>query len=151
MPSTSIADYKPSTPEELWAMMDRAAKRQEEFDRQQKESAHQREEDWKKIEKMFAESNRKIGGLDNTFGELIEHLVVPGVEERFKEIGILFEGIHPNSRIKEGGKLLAEVDLLLQNSESIMVVEVKSKPSTRDVETHRLRLEKLRGYYDRRG
>ncbi|MCL2600996.1 MAG: hypothetical protein FWD88_07430, partial [Treponema sp.] len=159
------ADYKPSTPEELWAILDRGTKRQEEFERRQEdfdrrqaeairrqeEADRQREEDWKKIEKMFTENNKKIGGLDNTLGEIVEHLVVPGTEERFKEMGILFDRISPNSRIKQDGKLIAEVDILLENKDSIMAVEVKSKPSTRDVETHRLRLEKLRGYYDRLG
>jgi len=172
MPSTSIADYKPSTPEELWAILDRGTKRQEEFerrqeefdrrqaeairrkedfDRRQEESARQREEDWKKLENMFAESNNEIGGPDNTLGEIVEHLVAPGVEERFKEMGILFERISSNSRIKQDGKLVAEVDLLLENREIILAVEVKSKPKTRDVETHRLRLEKLRKSYDRFG
>ena len=50
--------------------------------------------------------------------------------------------------MKKDGKLLAEIDLLLENSESVIVVEVKAKPNTRDVEKHRARLEKLRGHYN---
>jgi len=42
------------------------------------------------------------------------------------------------------GRELTEIDLLLENGETIMAVEVKTKPAVKDVEHHIKRLEILR-------
>ena len=174
MATVQTADQTPATPEEIWAILRETAQQQRENERMWKEGIARREAEeakrqveeakrreeyerrweetrkrWDKADQRIDNANEKIGGLDNTFGEIIEHLVAPGIEERFGELGLHFEKVNSNVRIKQDGQRLAEVDLLLENQEIIMAVEVKAKVTTKDVEKHNIRLEKLRGYYDR--
>ena len=157
------------TLEKLWAY--HFASKQdwnERFEQEKAEAAKQREESqarWTRIEEQWAKNeerwnrtderiknaNEKIGGLDNSLWEIVEHLVAPGIEERFLELGIRFDRISPNVQMRENGQRLAEVDLLLEGPEYVLAVEVKSKVRSKDVERHEARLKKLRGHYDRLG
>ena len=95
-------------------------------------------------------SHAQIGGLHNSFGELAEHLVAPGIIERFGELGYRFDGMASQYKIpgKREGSISAEVDLLLENADTVIAVEIKARPShdkTRDDIAHHVRrLEKLR-------
>jgi len=106
---------------------------------------------WEKADRRIEAGNKKLGALENTFGEIVEHLVSPGIEERFRELGLDFELQAKNLRLKEGRNYLAEIDLLLENGENIMAVEVKSKPHVNDMERHAERLARLRNYYGKLG
>jgi hypothetical protein len=44
--------------------------------------------------------------------------------------------------------IVLEVDAFLENGEKVMIVEIKSKPSTRDIDEHLERMDKLRTYAD---
>jgi Holliday junction resolvase-like predicted endonuclease len=48
-----------------------------------------------------------------------------------------------------GRQTLAEIDILLQNTESMAAVEVKSKLLERHIDEHIKRLEVIRGWADR--
>jgi hypothetical protein len=111
----------------------------------------------KQIREINAETNRKmketdkqIGALGNRFGELAEHLVAPGIAEKFNALGFHFNDISAGLReiILDKGRQIAEFDILLENGESSVAVEVKSKPSERDVQDHVRRLEILRRHKD---
>ena len=142
--------------EKVWAMFqesDRqmkevAARQKEEFDlecdRRKEEFDRQKEE----IDRQMKETDRKIGELGNRFGELAEHLVAPGIAERFNALGYHFDAIIPGGyEIRdEQGKGIAEVDMLLENSDCIMAVEVKTRPRIQDIEHHVKRLDILRKY-----
>jgi len=143
------------------------AKWREEDARRREEEAKHREEDrkkWAELWKGFAETkekfdkadrqisntNEKVGGLEKTFGEVVEHLVAPGIEDRLAQYGLVFENVYPNAKVKENRQTLAEIDLLLEGDDALLVVEIKAKVKTGDVEKHAARLEKLRKHYDRR-
>ena len=132
------------TPETIWALL-------QETDRIVKENAEQQkrtEEQMKKTDKQMKRTFKQMGFLSNRFGELAEHLVAPGIHDRFNELGYHFEAISPGGHIIKGenGKSRAEIDLLLENGETIMAVEVKSKPKVKHVEEHIKRLEILRDH-----
>ena len=98
---------------------------------------------------MVKETSRSIGGLNNSFGELAEHLVAPNIKEKFNALGYHFKGIAENQSIgKEQGQTIAEIDILLENSDYIVAVEVKSKPKNADIDNFVRRLEVLRKYKD---
>ena len=140
-----------------------------EFDRRQAELDQKRAEQDRKREEERAQQDRKwaemversdlsmnrlkeeVGRVTNSFGEIVEHLVAPGIEDRFREIGLDFELSGRNLRMKDGKRWLAEIDLLLLNDQSIMAVEVKAKPHIDDIPKHAERLAKLREYHDRHG
>jgi len=102
-------------------------------------------EQMKETDRIVKENARQMGYLNNRFGELAEHLVAPGVADKFNEIGHNFNGIASGGyKIKKNKETIAEIDILLENGESIMAVEVKSRPRIKDIEQHIKRLEILR-------
>ncbi|MCL2293370.1 MAG: hypothetical protein FWC36_00655 [Spirochaetes bacterium] len=120
--------------EDVWAALMENRKQQEETDRQIKELSKQ------------------MGGLHNSFGELAEHLVAPGIIERFNKLGYHFDSVSPKGDrihggriiLDEHGKVKTEIDIILENNDFIIAVEVKSEPKEKDIERHIKRLEILR-------
>jgi hypothetical protein len=99
--------------------------------------------------RVVKETSQSVGGLNNSFGELAEHLVAPNIAEKFNALGYHFKGIGGNQKIKdEQGRIIAEIDILLENGDSIVAVEVKSKPKNADIENFEKRLEILRKFKD---
>ncbi|MDR1054124.1 MAG: hypothetical protein LBL39_08105, partial [Planctomycetaceae bacterium] len=49
---------------------------------------------------------------------------------------------------KKDGRVVTEVDLLLENEETIAIVEVKSKPDQKDIEKHLERMAIVRSFFD---
>ena len=139
------------------------ARRQEEYARRQEEDAKRQaksEQEWAELRRLFdrtdqqiARNNSEMGRLRNSFGEVIEHLVAPGIRERFGDLGMDFSSgkIAANMVVSEAGKDVAEADLWLENGQTILVVEVKAKVKTKDVGKHKERLEKIRSAHDKCG
>jgi len=116
-------------------------KSREEFDRRMKET-----------ERLVKSNGEQIGGLHNSFGELAEHLVAPGIAMRFNELGYHFNiEIPKRFIIKEQGKIKTEIDILLINGECIIAVEVKARvqanKENNDINYHIQRLAILRKYW----
>ena len=103
------------------------------------------------IKEMSRETDRKIGALGNRFGELAEHLVAPNIKEKFKAFGFTFEQMAQGIEITDAqDNLLAEIDILLENGDTAIAVEVKAKPTQKDVDEHGSRMGVLRGRADAR-
>jgi len=102
----------------------------------------------KKTEKIVRRNSKQMGDLHRRFGELAEHLVAPGINRRFNELGYHFGSVSPGGyRIEdEQGKVKTEIDILLENGDTVMAVEVKTRPVVQDVEHHIKRLEILRDH-----
>ncbi|MDR2029204.1 MAG: hypothetical protein LBP93_06675, partial [Treponema sp.] len=103
--------------------------------------------------RQMKETDRKMGELGNRFGELAEHLVAPSIHEKFNALGYHFDAVSPGgTEIKDpGSETYAEIDILLQNTECIVAVEIKSKLREKDVDDHVRRLEILRRWSDKHG
>jgi hypothetical protein len=130
------------------------AERQKETDRQMKETDRamkEAAEQHKETERIVKEVAEQMGGLHRSFGELAEHLVAPGIVARFNELGFHFDSIATKGAkiYDEQGNTRAEIDLLLENGEYLVVIEVKSKPREKDVEHHIRRLEIFREYREK--
>jgi hypothetical protein len=137
---------------------ERMKKSAERFDREMaasKEKADREMAELRELAKenkqMLKENERLIGGLGNSFGQLAEHLVAPGIAGRFNELGYHFGSISPGGMriFGENRNVLAEIDLLLENGENIVAVEVKARPREGDIKQHVRRLEILREYRNR--
>jgi hypothetical protein len=158
--------------EKVWAMFQESDRRMqemsEETDRKIKEVAQQMRETDRKMQDIFQqmrEDNEKthrqmtatdvrFGALDTRFGELAEHLVGPSIMEKFNALGFHFTDISPKRRKIITGKdkqIIAEFDILMENGDSSVCVEIKSKPSERDVKDHVRRLEIFRRHKDTLG
>jgi len=148
---TAIIDRPPPTGEGLtfekvWAMF-------QESDRRREEERKESEERRKEMERFMEELGKQMGDLHNRFGELAEHLVVPSIAQRFNEMGFHFDSVAPGGEkiFDRNGKVIAQTDILLKNSDYIVAIEVKVKPDMEDVPEHINRLGILRDYWTNKG
>ena len=148
----SELNNEPLTFEKVWAMFQETDRQIKEADRKFQESRKQAEEEDRKLREQMKETDRQISKLGNRFGELAEHLVIPGIKEKFKELNFTFEQISQDVAITEAstGRCLAEIDILLENGDTVIAVEVKSKPNQKDADEHINRMEVLRQRADKR-
>ena len=108
-------------------------------------------EQMKETDRRMKETDKRIGDLGNRFGEMVEHMVAPSINEKFNELGFSFDTVSQNIQITDSSKnFLAEIDLLLENGDIAIAVEVKSKPSQKDVDQHIGRMEVLRSRADKK-
>jgi len=135
---------------------EREAKRLKEAEERKKEAEERQKEAekrWKKTERIVEAVSRQMGGLHNSFGEMAEFMVAPGVVDLFNDIGFhITEDVTPNKRIlDEKKRLKAEIDLYMGNGDYIIAVEVKTSLGKNDIEHHRKRLEILREHINKTG
>jgi hypothetical protein len=141
--------------EEIRAIMKETSQYQKETARQMKETEQQwkqeAEQRQKEYEKRQKELDRQLGQLGNRFGELAEHLVAPSIWEKFNELGFTFENSSQDVAMRDSsGNFLAEIDILLENGDTVVAVEVKAKPLQKDIDDHVNRMEILRRRADAR-
>ena len=129
--------------------------RNEAEERQKEDKERKRELDqiFRKTEREIERTTKQMGGLHNSFGDLAEHLVAPGIVKRFNKLGYHFDEVSSGRReiLDEKGKVLTEIDLMLENGEFIIAVEVKSEPKAKDIEHHIGRIEILRKHRNKKG
>ena len=114
---------------------------------EEKQKKHQEEmEELREIQKVINHNISKLGGR---FGEMIEYMVVPNLEKKFREFGYVFNKTHQQTIIRDyTNNIITEADITLENSEKLIIIEVKSKPTTEDIFEHIERMEKIRSYAD---
>jgi hypothetical protein len=142
-----MPNYERLTYEKVWEMFRETDKNYQEIAVSFKETDRKFQE----TDRFIKELGKKTGALDHRFGELAEHLVAPGIAEKFNALGYRFDSISPGGKkiTDEKGKTLAEVDLLLENGDYIVAVEVKARPRQDDIPDHLERLPVLRRHYDK--
>ena len=132
------------------------AERQKETERILKENVRENDrilkENAKENDRLIKDNARKLGKLDARFGEFIEYLVAPNLQNKFRELGLDFPRVGPNYSIKDHkNNVFLEIDFILEDGSKVMLVEVKVKPTIPDVKEHIKRLHKMRAYSDLRG
>ena len=125
-----------------------------ETDRQMKERAAEADRKFQETERLMKERaaetdlmiknlSRRLGDLGNRLGEFVEHMVAPAVVRLFRAQGIDVHEVYPSVEAKRDGEAL-EIDLLVVNDGTLVVVECKSKLTTEHVDEHLVRMEKLK-------
>jgi len=130
----------------VWATLQEIAKMQKENERKMKESSERLDREIKETERIVKRNGKQMGELHRRFGQLAEHLVAPGITKRFNELGYHFNLVATKGvkLYDEHAKIKAEIDLYLENTETSIVVEIKSMPVIKDIEHHEKRLELFR-------
>ena len=134
--------------ETVWAMLQEVAKSQKETDRIIKETAESQKETARQMEKTDRKLERVskiVGGLGSSLGELIETLIAARLWEKFTEYN-LTRAYRRIPIYNENNKAITEVDILLSNTEWVMIVEVKEEVREKDVEHHIKRMELIQQY-----
>ncbi|MDR2446667.1 MAG: hypothetical protein LBD58_05195 [Treponema sp.] len=98
------------------------------------------------------EIQTNMGDVSNRFGELVEHLVIPNIVQKFNALNYHFEDTAKERKFHnpEIGRVEAEFGILLENGKYSVGVEVRAKPNENDITDHISRLEYLRRYKDKR-
>ena len=138
----TLPDYpRGLTFEQVWAAL-------KETDRLQKENALRQKE----TDRQIKEINKRFGDFSNRFGEIAEYMVAPGLQDKFRKMGHTFQKASNHAKFHDYDKsIFFEVDIMLENGDKAILVEVKTKPSTEDVQDHIERLEKMRKYANLHG
>jgi len=143
MEATQTAN--PPSFESVWAILQEVGKKQEELAESQKETDRQMKESAARLDKQ-------LGKLGNRMGEIVEHMVAPNLRQKFIELGLNFPQANQNSDVADyDNNIFLEIDVKLENGDKVMLVEVKTKPTTKDVQDHIKRLKKMRVYADLHG
>jgi hypothetical protein len=129
--------------ETVWAALQEVAERQKETARQIKETDRQ----MKETDRKMKETDKKISDLGDRFGEMVEYMVMPSLVGKFRELGFVFTKAYPHTKIRDDkNNIITEVDITLENGDKVMIVEVKSKPTTKDIKEHIKRMEKVKAH-----
>jgi len=133
---------------DVWRMFQETDRQLKETDRQLKERALETDRRFQETERVIKEDaleTRKrikevtdnIGRLGNRLGEFVEDMVKPGLVRVFQAQGLKVHRTMQNLSCKDdAGRLLAQVDLLVVDSDTAIVVECKSYLSIDDVNDH---------------
>ncbi|MBF0433951.1 MAG: DUF3782 domain-containing protein [Magnetococcales bacterium] len=114
-----------------------------ETNQQMKETDLQMKETDRKIKAV----SRQIGQLGGRLGEFVEGLVAPACKTIFMQRGI---PVHKVSRRMEAdlpNDRHMEIDLFVVNTDTVSLVEVKSKLTTEDVREHMVRLSEFKEFF----
>jgi hypothetical protein len=106
----------------------------------------------KETDRKMKETDRKISSLGSRLGELVEEIIFPNILEKFNKLGYVFGKAAPRVLYQDPqGAYVAEVDILLEDGDTVLAVEVKTNLTENDVQDHLRRMEKLRLYADGHG
>ena len=119
--------------------------------RQMEESQLQIKESQQKAEKIVADLSKNIGGLGNTLGRFTESMFTNELWMKFNELGFPVTRQSNHMKFCNGKKVLAEVDLFIENGEYAIPVEIKTDLSVSHVDDHLERIVTVRNYLDARG
>ncbi|MDR3199785.1 MAG: hypothetical protein LBU34_18110 [Planctomycetaceae bacterium] len=106
----------------------------------------------KETDKQIKETNKKIAELGDRIGQIIEAMVEGNIVQKFNDLDYSFNRYMPHVEFinKELG-ICGEIDFMLENCDTALLVEVKTHLTIPDVKDHIKRLEKYRLYQDATG
>jgi hypothetical protein len=132
----------PLTFESVWAGLQETRQiMNETFDRIERER-----------EKSTAEFNQRLGEYINLFGEVTEYSMAPKLREKFAEFGFDFQKTTRQISIRDSkNDIFLEIDAMLENGDTAMLVEIKAELTVERIKKHVTRLEKMRKYANLRG
>ncbi|NGZ05617.1 MAG: DUF3782 domain-containing protein [Magnetococcales bacterium] len=124
-------------------MVRESRERGAELDRRMQETDRKIQE----VARQMKETDRKLDRLGGRLGEFVEGLVAPACKTLFAQRGI---PVHKVSRrveadLPEGRHM--EIDLFVVNTDSVALVEVKSKLTVDDVREHVRRMDDFKEFF----
>jgi len=142
------------TLDEVWRLFKETDKKWKETDERFKETDKKCKEITEETNRQFRETDKKIkevstaiGNLGNRLGEFVEEMVKPSALKLFQQRGIKVEEIHQNIENSRIEKKHIEIDLLLVNSDDVVVIEVKSKPTISEVKEFINKLKEFKIFF----
>jgi hypothetical protein len=80
------------------------------------------------------------------------HIDLPNLMQKFHEMGFVFERSYKDAVINDRKNHISfKIDITLEGSDKILIIEAKAKPSVKDINGHLERMKKVRQYGDLHG
>lgn len=121
----------------------------QETDRQFKETDLERKktsQELKELGRYLKEVGQRVDGLSSKWGLFVENMVAPACETLFAARGIPVHEVHQRVRRKQKGGRNMEIDILVVNTDAVVLVEVKSTLTVEDVRLHVERLKQFKEF-----
>jgi hypothetical protein len=125
--------------QEIWKLFS-------ETDKKFQETARENRESERRLEKLFKETDVKIGKITGKWSQFVEGLVAPAAVKLFRERGIEVKRIFQRVKAERNGDRM-EIDILAVNTEFAVLIEAKSTLGTDDVNEHIERLAKFKSLF----
>ena len=92
---------------------------------------------------IVAQTNKQVAGLSSRWGEFVENLVKPAAAQLFREQGINVHhtALRVDAQDSQGS---LEIDILVENTNEVVAIEVKSHLEVRDVKRFLQTLERFK-------
>ena len=79
-------------------------------------------------------------------------MIAPNLRDKFRELGLVFPKANQSSDLSDyDNNIFLEVDVMLENGDTAMLVEIKTKLGATHIKDHIERLKKMRKYADLHG
>jgi hypothetical protein len=138
----------------IWAILQEVVAKQKETDRIIKENAESKKEIDQQMKGSSMWSDKQLSKL-GSFNEIGEHIDGSYLMEKFSELGLVFTKAYHDSKIYDNNKVITTVGITLENSEKVMIVDVKYNwtPDNiiEDTKKHIERMNKVRAHADKHG
>ncbi|MBF0139478.1 MAG: DUF3782 domain-containing protein [Magnetococcales bacterium] len=141
--------------QETWQQIREVSAQIKETDRQLQKTDRQLQEtdqQIKETDRLVKEVSRQVGNLGSRWGEFVEGIVAPACETLFVERGIPVHRVSPRVKAKSlDGSRRMEIDLMVVNTDYVILVEVKSRLTAEDVRDHLKRVREFKEFYEGEG
>lgn len=113
------------TLDDIFALFRESEQQRKEYQQAFEERHRIVEQEMEALRKAIEQTNKQVGGLTSRWGEFVENMIKPAAARLFKEQGI---DVHYTAmRVKgDSDRGSMEIDILVENTNEIVVIEVKS-------------------------
>ena len=138
--------------ETIWAILKEVAESQKETSRKMEETDRKMKETdrlQKENAQYMKEVGKRLGDFTNSFGDIVEYMVAPKLQDKFREFGMDFQITSKDIKYHDHkNDIQFQIDIFLQNGDFAMLVEIKATLTISDINKHIERLQKMRKYAD---
>jgi hypothetical protein len=131
------------TLDDIYALFRASEQQRQEYQQDFEQRQRTYEKEIADLRQIVAQTNKQVAGLSSRWGEFVENLVKPAAAQLFREQGI--DVHHTALRVDDQdsqGSL--EIDILVENTNEVVAIEVKSHLEVRDVKRFLQTLERFK-------
>ncbi|MEA5480718.1 DUF3782 domain-containing protein [Pseudanabaena galeata UHCC 0370] len=131
------------TLDDIFALFRESEQQRQEYQHQAELEMAELRKTIEQTNKQIEQTNKQVGGLTSRWAEFVENLIKPAAARIFREQGI---DVHYTAmRVKgDDDRGSMEIDILVENSNEIVAIEVKSHLEVRDIKRFLQTLERFK-------
>ena len=131
------------TLDDIYALFRESEQQRKEYQQDFEQRQRTYEKEIADLRHIVAQTNKQVAGLSSRWGEFVENLVKPAAAQLFREQGI--DVHHTALRVDaQDSQGSLEIDILVENTNEVVAIEVKSHLEVRDVKRFLQTLERFK-------